>query len=1083
MIQQQTDSVVQPGGASSASLTTVAAISVAYDSRGNKAATYAPFTGATRGVFAAPASTAERTLYTYDGLNRATSVQKPDGSRVTMDHITVALQTTTTDECFASPTTSCPGGKTVETRDWDGRPVQIEAYEQSILKGKQQFKYDGLGRLAKTRQWDGTGLNPATDTDTTYDSLGRRIAVTDPDSGTWIYHYDAVGNLRVRDDPTQVPARHIQHCYDALDRITKTYYFDSNFTADLPPTGTSVNCIADADVDYSYDYTGSGSFGLGRLWSVDDQSGVTSFIHDERGRTTIVSKAVDWGGDVEFAEFEYAYDDADHVTDITYPDDEIVAVGYDAAGRVSRLDSSNGDVYLGNLTYDVFGRPRIIQHGDPTTPESKDEHKYYGADRNFRLESIVTTEGADRRVDLHYETYSARGQLTKLTDRLHPTGVLSNSANYTYDGLGRLTSASGPNLTNHSYSHSALGNLDLKAAKALGYTPAPGAPMKPHQVKTYDGSSDLAHDNNGNRTRKNGVDYVYDHEDRLINVGAGSLQMVYDYSGYRAVKVVNDTEVTRYFGPLAESVGGILHKYYFAGDVRIAKTTYNNWNQIASSGLGGTWVMVARGSLSQPALVLLMRREVGQVLPLAIVATVFALSLVRRGYRRRVAGVRIAPGVAEFAIIIWFVGTLPLPLVLRPLAPGVAHAGGGGGGGPPPQNVYHFHVDRLGSTQAITMYGDVQQYVRYDPYGTIRGRYNSAGGTSFIPSFKYEFTGYETDVTTGLQYAGARHYDPDLGSFLTHDPAREFASPYSYVGGDPINLDDPNGECVEIASCVIVGAVIGAVVSGVVSAAQAAANGARGSEIAAAAAQGAAFGALTGAGLGLLSGAGQAAVGPAFKQALAAALAPYGTYSTVQAFRSGQNVAGAVGAVMLAFSVYGAFAAEDIAATPNAGSEFATADVGDVVAEGLEYDQRFGIGDFTVGGWEAGAPVCPNGCVTPAGVPAALLLARAAPIIFRAAQYAPRLWGLVASGTLLQVNRGLVQFTVQGNYQTALRWFDAIFGRFGAAQTQGTTRYIELVKGIAANVRPYSSYHAPTLELKVYNTAIKFRFIDALPRT
>jgi len=74
--------------------------------------------------------------------------------------------------------------------------------------------------------------------------------------------------------------------------------------------------------------------------------------------------------------------------------------------------------------------------------------------------------------------------------------------------------------------------------------------------------------------------------------------------------------------------------------------------------------------------------------------------------------------------------------------------------------------------------------VRYLPYGGVRGRFDAAGtplggDCTALPSCR-EFTGYDTEPVSGLQYAGARFYDPGVGSFLTHDPARQFASPYSY---------------------------------------------------------------------------------------------------------------------------------------------------------------------------------------------------------------------------------------------------------------------------------------------------------------
>ncbi len=59
------------------------------------------------------------------------------------------------------------------------------------------------------------------------------------------------------------------------------------------------------------------------------------------------------------------------------------------------------------------------------------------------------------------------------------------------------------------------------------------------------------------------------------------------------------------------------------------------------------------------------------------------------------------------------------------------------------------------------------------------------------------------------------------GRYATHDPVREFASPYSYVGGDPVNATDPNGEC-GLLCVIIIGFVVGALASGI----QAAVNGA-----------------------------------------------------------------------------------------------------------------------------------------------------------------------------------------------------------------------------------------------------------------
>jgi RHS repeat-associated protein len=57
------------------------------------------------------------------------------------------------------------------------------------------------------------------------------------------------------------------------------------------------------------------------------------------------------------------------------------------------------------------------------------------------------------------------------------------------------------------------------------------------------------------------------------------------------------------------------------------------------------------------------------------------------------------------------------------------------------------------------------------------------------------FTGKEKDDETELNYFGARYLDPMLGIWTSVDPARQFVSPYLYVGNgaNPINGMDGNG--------------------------------------------------------------------------------------------------------------------------------------------------------------------------------------------------------------------------------------------------------------------------------------------------
>jgi len=45
----------------------------------------------------------------------------------------------------------------------------------------------------------------------------------------------------------------------------------------------------------------------------------------------------------------------------------------------------------------------------------------------------------------------------------------------------------------------------------------------------------------------------------------------------------------------------------------------------------------------------------------------------------------------------------------------------------------------------------------------------------------------------GFNHFEAREYDPVIGRTMVVDPARQFASPYMWVGNNPISRFDPSG--------------------------------------------------------------------------------------------------------------------------------------------------------------------------------------------------------------------------------------------------------------------------------------------------
>jgi RHS repeat-associated protein len=95
----------------------------------------------------------------------------------------------------------------------------------------------------------------------------------------------------------------------------------------------------------------------------------------------------------------------------------------------------------------------------------------------------------------------------------------------------------------------------------------------------------------------------------------------------------------------------------------------------------------------------------------------------------------------------------------------------------------------------------------YFPYGRQK-----VEQTLLADKITETFTGKELDDETGfggLYYFGARYYDPDLGLWISPDPARQFHSPYAY-SPNPIVSVDPDGKFAIIPLIVGYGTVMAA---------------------------------------------------------------------------------------------------------------------------------------------------------------------------------------------------------------------------------------------------------------------------------
>jgi YD repeat-containing protein len=197
---------------------------------------------------ASPSLTDGTTFYTYDGLNRKTIQTNQDGTVKQWCYDGIA--TTGQGNCrghIAGGT-----GEWVDVADENGNDWQytydalnrLTSVIESSGSGpspsmETDYGYDALGNLLSVTQWGGiSGTQGARLRSFTYDSLSRLLTAANPETGTICYGtwsgsscvngYDANGNLLHKTDARGVV---VNFTYDALNRITgKTYSNDASKT-------------------------------------------------------------------------------------------------------------------------------------------------------------------------------------------------------------------------------------------------------------------------------------------------------------------------------------------------------------------------------------------------------------------------------------------------------------------------------------------------------------------------------------------------------------------------------------------------------------------------------------------------------------------------------------------------------------------------------------------------------------------------------------------------------------------------------------------------------------------------------------
>lgn len=459
------------------------------------------------------------TRYSYDAYERLTAVTDPANGVTRYGYDLMSRLTSLTD---------AKGQKTV-------------------------FEYDGHARLVKT-------IYPGGAFETfTYDAAGRIATKTDRKNVTTTYSYDVLGRLlgKTYSDGTTPP---VTYTYDASGRLATAANGTDTLTwaYDLAGQMLSEQSAKNASVvSYTYDAAGN------RLTLSLDGQLFTSYAYDDASRLTSITR----GAQV----FGFAYDAGNRRTTMTYPNGVATAYTYDELNRLLRIKADH--VPTGNAitdfqyVYDVAGNRTKKAQLDYTEDYAYDDlYRLVGVKRSAGLQAggltgdwryvydAVGNRLAEQRDDaVTTYSYNERNQLlqTVAGGTMRWRGVLDEPGSVAFSSA-TVNGQPARMLQGNVFEADLPMTPGTNAVTLVATDMSGNQTTKNYTVEVAGTNATYTYDPNGNMTSDGVKTYLWDAENRLVEVKQGGNTLVtsaYDAQGRRVEKVA----------------GGVTHHYVLEG--------------------------------------------------------------------------------------------------------------------------------------------------------------------------------------------------------------------------------------------------------------------------------------------------------------------------------------------------------------------------------------------------------------------------------------------------------------------------------------------------------------------------------------
>ncbi|WP_185233703.1 SpvB/TcaC N-terminal domain-containing protein [Teredinibacter franksiae] len=512
------------------------------------------------------------TVTGYDLLGRVKASLLPTGATTSVSYDDLLLTTT-----YTNPLDQIK----VEGRNVLGEITGVTEGTTATA----HYQFDLYGNLTKLK-------DPAqNETDITYNDLGQKESMNDPDKGAWQYFYNGFGELYCQQD---AKGQIIKNQYDFAGRLIARQDYTAGSCVN--PTGLKGNA------QWQYD---TASNGLGQLALEKDLTSgyIQQPYYDNFARVKTVATTLP-GDALQATETHYA------------------KTVYDQYGRVfqnfdAARDGENFDTNGTQNKYNNYGYLESIRNADENAPDG--ERVYYQIDTvNARgqVEEATLADGAMNisksyfsDSGLVHEIQTLEGGLLPLQHLVMEWDVAGNlesredyglnenldiqtreqSESFTYDGHNRLETYTVNGVT-ITVAYDDIGNITSKSDMENGATYNYGNEAGPHAVTSIGGKG-YRYDANGNMINDDrGRILNYSVFEKVEHLSKGSRTTSFEYgTGRNRYKRIDENEetgtssVTLYLGS--------VEKIYHSDKTREWKRTVAGGVQITqkfdSSGYAG----------------------------------------------------------------------------------------------------------------------------------------------------------------------------------------------------------------------------------------------------------------------------------------------------------------------------------------------------------------------------------------------------------------------------------------------------------------------------------------------------------------